>query len=41
MFDAAFTPKRRAVLLSMAGVPVLLTACAETTDGGGGGGGGG
>ena len=41
MFDAAFTPKRRAVLLSMAGAPVLLTACAETTDGGGGGGGGG
>ncbi|WP_394214247.1 ABC transporter substrate-binding protein [Brachybacterium vulturis] len=39
MFDAAFTPKRRAVLLSMAGVPVLLSACAQTTDDGGGSGG--
>ncbi|MGP9582153.1 ABC transporter substrate-binding protein [Brachybacterium sp. AOP35-5H-19] len=39
MFDAAFTPRRRAVLLSMAGVPVLLTACAKTTEDGGGSGG--
>ena len=37
MFDAAFTPRRRAVLLSMAGVPVLLSACAQTSDDGGGG----
>ena len=41
MFDAAFTPRRRAVLLSMAGVPVLLTACAETAEDGGGSGDGG
>lgn len=41
MFDAAFTPKRRAVLLSMAGVPVLLSACAKTTESGGGSDGGG
>ncbi|ATG51795.1 peptide ABC transporter substrate-binding protein [Brachybacterium vulturis] len=39
MFDAAFTPKRRAVLLSLAGVPVLLSACAKTTEDGGGSGG--
>ncbi|MDN5898669.1 MAG: ABC transporter substrate-binding protein [Brachybacterium sp.] len=39
MFDAAFTPRRRAVLLSMAGVPVLLSACAKTSDDGGGSGG--
>lgn len=37
MFDAAFTAKRRTVLLSLAGVPVLLTACAQTTDDGDGG----
>ncbi|MGP5305272.1 ABC transporter substrate-binding protein [Brachybacterium alimentarium] len=41
MFDAAFTPKRRTMLLSLAGVPVLLSACAQTTDDGGSGGGGG
>ncbi|WP_193103941.1 ABC transporter substrate-binding protein [Brachybacterium sp. FME24] len=41
MFEAAFTPKRRTVLLSLAGVPVLLTACAQTTDDGGGSDGGG
>src|SRR5699024_7931096 len=41
VFDAAFTPRRRAVLLSMAGVPVLLTACAETAEDGGGSGDGG
>ena len=41
MFDAALTAKRRTVLLSLAGVPLLLTACAKTTDGGSGGGGGG
>ncbi len=41
MFDAAFTPRRRAVLLSMAGVPVLLTACAKTAEDGGGSGDGG
>ncbi|MGO2313983.1 ABC transporter substrate-binding protein [Brachybacterium tyrofermentans] len=41
MFDAAFTPKRRTVLLSLAGIPVLLSACAKTTDDGGGSGGGG
>lgn len=41
MFDAALTPRRRTVLLSLAGAPVLLTACAQTTDGGSGGGGGG
>ncbi|APX32164.1 peptide ABC transporter substrate-binding protein [Brachybacterium sp. P6-10-X1] len=40
MFDAAFTPRRRAVLLSLAGVPVLLSACAKTADDGGGSGGG-
>lgn len=40
MFDAAFTPRRRAVLISMAGVPVLLSACAQTTEDGGGGSGG-
>ncbi|MGO2023785.1 MAG: ABC transporter substrate-binding protein [Brachybacterium tyrofermentans] len=41
MFDAAFTPKRRTVLLSLAGIPVLLSACAKTTEDGGGSGGGG
>ncbi|PWH07307.1 peptide ABC transporter substrate-binding protein [Brachybacterium endophyticum] len=41
MFDAAFAPRRRSVLLALAGVPVLLTACAETSDSGDGGGGGG
>ncbi|SLN02085.1 hypothetical protein FM106_22300 [Brachybacterium faecium] len=41
MFDAAFTPRRRAVLVSMAGVPVLLTACAKTTEDGDGSGGSG
>ena len=41
MFDAALTAKRRTVLLALAGVPVLLTACAKTTEGGSGGGGGG
>ncbi|MGP9681048.1 MULTISPECIES: ABC transporter substrate-binding protein [unclassified Brachybacterium] len=41
MFDAALTPKRRTVLLSLAGIPVLLSACAKTTDDGGGSGGGG
>src|SRR5699024_10132882 len=41
MFDAAFTPRRRAVLVSMAGVPVLLTACAKTTEDGDGPGGSG
>src|SRR5699024_3855914 len=41
MFDAAFTPRRRAVLVAMAGVPVLLTACAKTTEDGDGSGGSG
>lgn len=41
MFDAALTPKRRTVLLSVAGIPVLLSACAKTTEDGGGSGGGG
>ncbi|UEJ81686.1 ABC transporter substrate-binding protein [Brachybacterium halotolerans subsp. kimchii] len=41
MFDAALTPRRRTVLLGLAGVPVLLTACAQTSDDGGDGGGGG
>ena len=41
MCDAAFTPRRRAVLVSMAGVPVLLTACAKTTEDGDGSGGSG
>jgi len=41
MFDAALTPKRRTVLLSLAGIPVLLSACAKTTEDGGGSGGGG
>ncbi|EWS82353.1 peptide ABC transporter substrate-binding protein [Brachybacterium phenoliresistens] len=36
MFDA-LTPRRRTVLLSLAGIPVLLTACAQTSDTGGGG----
>lgn len=36
MFDA-LTPRRRTVLLSLAGIPVLLTACAQTTETGGGG----
>lgn len=40
MFDAALTPKRRTMLLSLAGVPVLLTACAQTSDSGGSGSGG-
>ncbi|MDN5598971.1 MAG: ABC transporter substrate-binding protein [Brachybacterium sp.] len=40
MFDAAFTTRRPAVLISMAGVPVLLSACAQTTEDGGGGSGG-
>ncbi len=40
MFDAAFTPRRRTVLLSLAGLPVLLTACAQTSDEGGSDGGG-
>ncbi|GAA1726988.1 ABC transporter substrate-binding protein [Brachybacterium phenoliresistens] len=34
MFDA-LTPRRRTVLLSLAGIPVLLTACAQTSDTGG------
>ncbi|HJC70092.1 MAG TPA: peptide ABC transporter substrate-binding protein, partial [Candidatus Brachybacterium intestinipullorum] len=41
MFDAALTPKRRTMLLTMAGVPVLLTACAQTSEDGGGDGGSG
>ena len=41
MFDAALTPKRRTMLLTMAGVPVLLTACAQTAEDGGGEGGSG
>lgn len=35
------SPRRRSVLLAAAGVPVLLTACAETDDSSGGGSGGG
>lgn len=41
MFDAALTPTRRTLLLSMAGVPVLLSACAQTGEDGGDGGGSG
>ena len=41
MLDAALTPKRRTMLLTMAGVPVLLTACAQTSEDGGGDGGSG
>ncbi|AXK45279.1 ABC transporter substrate-binding protein [Brachybacterium saurashtrense] len=41
MFDAALTPTRRTLLLSMAGVPVLLSACAQTSEDGGDGGGSG
>ncbi|MFC7458195.1 ABC transporter substrate-binding protein [Brachybacterium sp. GCM10030267] len=41
MFDAAFTPKRRTVLLTAAGAPLLLSACAQTSEDGGSGGGGG
>ncbi|MGP9694200.1 ABC transporter substrate-binding protein [Brachybacterium sp. AOP25-B2-12] len=40
MSDALFSPRRRSVLLALAGVPVLLTACAQTTEGGGSGDGG-
>src|SRR5690606_35562508 len=39
MFDAVLTPTRRTALITLAGVPVLLTACAKTTDSGSGGGG--
>ncbi|WP_422114793.1 ABC transporter substrate-binding protein [Brachybacterium sp. UNK5269] len=41
MFDAALIAKRRTMLLTLAGVPVLLTACAQTTEDGGGSDGGG
>lgn len=37
MFDAVLTPTRRTALITLAGVPVLLTACAKTTDSGSGG----
>ena len=40
MFDAVLHPRRRSLLLAMAGVPVLLTACAKTEGGGSDGGGG-
>ncbi|MCL6422213.1 ABC transporter substrate-binding protein [Brachybacterium sp. JHP9] len=38
MFDAALNPRRRSVLLAVAGVPFLLTACAKSSGDAGGSG---